>query len=767
MKNKYYIYIFIISIVLFQKVFWNFYIKEVLPNTDNDTLDEYVWILYNWSWTNSLSGYTLSDLAWKTYTFWIDLFEKWELKKYYRPTTKILLNDTNETLYLKDSFWILVDTFSYATTENWVVYKKNEDITIINLNNQTWEIIESETNSWSIVEEFEEQNIDEILEEELDNLNSEFGTWEILNEEIEEIIIESTGSIEENIFTNNTWSIIETENTSTGSIENTTTNSWSLINNSNTWTINSIIIKNLSIKNTFQSPTYLNEKEIELKNNLVYNCDRTKDDCRINLDLRTTFNTEIKEADFNCNINFWLSWTTWEENKCNPNTIIFPVWSYEIKIKVINKLNLNYFWELNFRIINDWKLIQTQTITNYVSSSSTYNETTKLVLNEPIIKVQSGLNDRKICDKKECSINFDSDITKKNITCKWDFWSGSYISWNDKKCNPNIVYYWPWNHTVFLEVCDINYDDNCKKSDYTFENIYKKISLESIITIQWKMTKNKVLEWKKIICYDVDACSINLTWWDSKWEDINFFWDFWDWDFSESKNPLSKVFKKWNYTVILEVSDEDWDLREDYLEIEVRWKDDLIQALQEKDINQEIDKTLSSIEKQELHSLKIDLQWKLWENKILNDNKLTCIKTCSVNFDWSKSIWSFKSYFWDFWNWETYIWDNPWYIKYNTFWNYIVLFSAEDYDWNMYEKQFFITYIEKLIKAESKVILKTNTTLNSENSKLEEITENYLENENTEEITENKTQKNKLAIWVFIILCSIWAYILMLRHKII
>jgi len=42
MKNKYYIFIIVLSVILFQRFFSNFSIKEVLPNTDDDTIEEYV-----------------------------------------------------------------------------------------------------------------------------------------------------------------------------------------------------------------------------------------------------------------------------------------------------------------------------------------------------------------------------------------------------------------------------------------------------------------------------------------------------------------------------------------------------------------------------------------------------------------------------------------------------------------------------------------------------------------------------------------------------
>jgi hypothetical protein len=51
---------------------------------------------------------------------------------------------------------------------------------------------------------------------------------------------------------------------------------------------NNIIIEKLllDIKYNFQLPTYLLEKD---DNVLVYNCDRTKELCKVNLDLRNSF----------------------------------------------------------------------------------------------------------------------------------------------------------------------------------------------------------------------------------------------------------------------------------------------------------------------------------------------------------------------------------------------------------------------------------------------------------------------------------------------
>ncbi|MDD2907158.1 MAG: PKD domain-containing protein [Candidatus Gracilibacteria bacterium] len=758
MKTKIIIYV-LLFLILIQKVFGNFYISEILPNTDDDTIDEYVGIIYDGSGSNSLSGYTLSDLSGKEYIFNDDFFENSEVKKYYRTTTKILLNDTNETLYLKDNSGILVDTFSYAITENNVIiYKKNEDIEtpLIDESTQTGNIIETEieTNSGVIIE-VDEEPIEDIFTDS-GSLNDNSNSGSIIIDDIE---TDSGSSLIGDELSNDTGSLIMEEQNNSGTIIDEIITSSGIIND--------VIITNLNIKNAFQSPTYLNEKDIELKNNLVYNCDRTKDDCRVNLDLRNTFSTIIKESDFDCNIDFSLGAITGEENKCNPNTIIFPVGVYDIKIKVTNKNDSNYFGNLNFRIINDGKLItQTQTITNYVSTSSTYTETSKLVLKEPIIKLQSGLDDKQICNKKECNINFDSEISDKDVICNWDFGSGSFNSGNDKKCNPSSVGFSSGIHNISLQICDKNDENNCKKTIFTFENIYKKIPLQSIISLQGKLTKNKTLEGKKITCFLVDSCSINLTGGDSKGEDLSYFWDFGDDDYSESKNPLSKVFKKGIYTVILEISDNDGEISEDILEIEVKGKDSDLAIVSEENVNVNGEKSLSSINTIKIHSLKIELQGKLGENKILKDNKLTCIKTCSVNFDGGKSIGDFESYSWDFGNGETYIGVNPGYVNYKNPGNYNVLFLAEDNDGNIYEKEFFVNYIEKLQKN-SDIVPKTQA-FSSKEENANQIDEQYIEN-NLQDLdtTKEKSNSAKFIIGLFIVISSILSYILMLRYKII
>ncbi len=734
MKKNLYIFIIILFIFLVQKVFTSFSITEIYPNTNEDTTEEYVQITYDWNGNNNLSWYILSDKTWKEYIFENDIYINWENKKYFRPQTKILLNNSDEEIYLKDSSWELVDSFSYTTTELWKIYKKewleNEIIDEIvqepNLEeNISTEVIEETVNStWTIIED-----------ENPDNIEIETSTWSV-----------------DEIFESNSWSIQEnlTENITNDSA------------NSN----EEIIEEKISfvIKNTFQTPTYLTDKDRELEDARVYNCDRTRDDCRVNFDFSNTFSTSIKENDFNCIIDFWLWLVTWEENKCNPNTVIFPVWTHNLKIKIINKTNSNNYSEINFKIINDWKIVSNTSTTTTNNNYESISKISKLNLKTPIIEVQWWLEKDNTCDKKECSINFIYEPVFDDITCLWNFWSGTFDSNINKKCNPSYVLFWPWKHNISLEICDKNYENNCKKSEYIFENKYKYLDPKSIITLQWKLSKNKILDNDKIICNWVEKCSINFTWQESIWNDLSYFWDFWDSDFFEWKNPSSHVFENWTYDVVLQVNDNNWWFSESVFIVEVNPKEETLLSAQETEI-QEIETNLSNIDSQEIISLKIDLQWKLWTNKKISWDTLTCIKTCSVNLDWSKSVWDFESYFWDFWNWETYVWKNPPYINYKDFWKYTVLFSLEDKEWNIYEKEFFINYLKEEQKKEVK---KEKENISEDNYSNEEEIKQEEEIKNEEiEIYEEEIPISKPIIWFIVLLSLIWIFVLFKKYKII
>lgn len=62
-----------------------------------------------------------------------------------------------------------------------------------------------------------------------------------------------------------------------------------------------------------------------------------------------------------------------------------------------------------------------------------------------------------------------------------------------------------------------------------------------------------------------------VKWW--SWE-LNYSWSFWDWTISEEKNPTHKYQNDWVYTVILKVTDENWNTWISQINVEInKWLD--------------------------------------------------------------------------------------------------------------------------------------------------------------------------------------------------
>ena len=101
-------------------------------------------------------------------------------------------------------------------------------------------------------------------------------------------------------------------------------------------------------KLVFQNPSYILDKNVESDK---YICDEDKEECKINFNIDdlelSTFSSK-----FYCKNNFWF--ITWEEEKCNPKTIIFGTWIYDMSFKIFKKDDDSLIWEKYIEIINDF-----------------------------------------------------------------------------------------------------------------------------------------------------------------------------------------------------------------------------------------------------------------------------------------------------------------------------------------------------------------------------------------------------------------------------
>jgi hypothetical protein len=146
----------LIYFLLFNQVFAQILFSEIFPNTDDDVNLEYIELYNSWSFSQSLSWYILKDKAQKEFTFWTwEILLSLQKKKFFRPQTKILLNNSNEELFLYNNSWALIDSFSYEESINWEIIKIIDFLEDIN------------DDIDNILEELDEENIEdeEIIQE--------------------------------------------------------------------------------------------------------------------------------------------------------------------------------------------------------------------------------------------------------------------------------------------------------------------------------------------------------------------------------------------------------------------------------------------------------------------------------------------------------------------------------------------------------------------------------------------------------------------------
>lgn len=302
---------------------------------------------------------------------------------------------------------------------------------------------------------------------------------------------------------------------------------------------------------TLQSPSYISET---FSGSREYICDTSKDECKVNFSLEETFWGYIPTK-YACKSDFWF--ITGEEEKCNPATIIFPIWEYHITFRMYEKDNVENEKIVSLHFINTWKKIS-----SWGGSTSTQIQTEEIDTREIILQSWGSLENKKIaCSEEQCKINITFQ-KKSHETCSWDFWG---IPVNEKyltTCNPWFLYYPSGIYHISLIVFDSK-KETSKQHIISLENTYlTQIQKDNIaptakITLQWKVSKNKELRWNTLYCFD-EECSINVSGEESS--DINgqkleYFWDFGNGETSQKQNPSSLKYSPGKYRIILRVFD--------------------------------------------------------------------------------------------------------------------------------------------------------------------------------------------------------------------
>lgn len=288
-------------------------------------------------------------------------------------------------------------------------------------------------------------------------------------------ISEETGSINENTGTiNNYENASETASWASDEQEYTNDSSGEIL----TWYTNNFTYET---KLLFQSPSYLLEKDDSEAT--IFNCDRTKSDCKVNYNLNIYLGNwfESIPTDYECQWNFGFSRTTGEEDKCNPNTITYPVWEWKTTYKIIQKSNPANYISKEIKIKNEWFKEDSTTKIIYVGWTSASSVSTSAIsINIPKINIQWGLDENNNCKSASCSINLSYDIKNSKEACLWSFPGGTYESWTEKKCNPGYIKYPTWEFKVSLKVYEILNESNYKESYLNFSNKITNAKIEKV-----------------------------------------------------------------------------------------------------------------------------------------------------------------------------------------------------------------------------------------------------------------------------------------------
>jgi len=116
----------------------SFAIVEVLPNTQDDTNLESISIKNIWELPLSLSWYTLADLKKEYLILSNEILDVWGVQLFLRPETKLILNNSDEEIFLYDSENNLVDSIEYSSSEKDVPLVFDELENIEDIEN-TWD----------------------------------------------------------------------------------------------------------------------------------------------------------------------------------------------------------------------------------------------------------------------------------------------------------------------------------------------------------------------------------------------------------------------------------------------------------------------------------------------------------------------------------------------------------------------------------------------------------------------------------------------------
>ncbi|MDA9128977.1 hypothetical protein N9J72_00675 [Candidatus Gracilibacteria bacterium] len=402
------------NIFIFFEYVCIFEIVEVFPNTIDDKNLEYITVKNTSEEVQSFSGYILADKL-KEYQVVEDLFlESGEEKKFLRTETKLVLNNSNEELKIISPKGDILHEIEYKSSVKGAFIRFGEPNDGDSLTNDK-EILEDDTS------------------EEGSGIISDEVVLEIMSDEAEIIPVEIKGVILKEVFDD---------------IEE--------------------ILDTPKIIFSFQRPSYIEETE----NDDIFICEDNRDECKVNFDLRNSFSDNFPERDYICKIDFGFGEITGQEERCNPNTIIFPKGEHEVTFKIFHEDDVTIFSQKMVKIHNIFEVENEYKGQESAGKAAIPSEAEVLEIQEifEIPDLTIGLqipsyieysqdHDVHICDggRDECKVNFDlrssfsDDFPERDYICEIDFGFGE-ITEQEERCNPNTIIFPKGEYSVTFRI---------------------------------------------------------------------------------------------------------------------------------------------------------------------------------------------------------------------------------------------------------------------------------------------------------------------------
>ena len=419
---------------------------------------------------------------------------------------------------------------------------------------------------------------------------------------------------------------------------------------------------------------------------------------------------------------YWWSFKWNTDKKCNPGYVKYWIWNYKIKLRVYEKDNKDNFKESILEIRNFEK---EKSIIKKSSIDFTKED-------------KEGFDNNKLLEKDNKGI--EKEINKNNILRFVKLWDLNINpKWRDD--NEYIEIKNLSSSWIFMWWCSLDDKLDWWSKKYVFENdfILKKSESIKIYKKQSKIILNNSKDEVNLIC---------------DWNIV----DNLKWNFSIKEDYILNREKLIVREKINEINN--------ILKVKNISKKENINLVNLENNNSNISTKIISNESKIKEKLEanISIQWKIWTNKILNWNKITCFDSCSINFDWSKSSWNIKKYLWDFWNWKKYEWKNPWYIKYEKLWKYSVVLTTINESWLENKTNFLVNFEKtpKKVKVTKSKIKENNDNFKEKDSDINK--ENIINKKDIEKPKKDMT-KVEILLYVLIFVFSLNLIVLVLRKE--